>query len=89
MPDPIVDWYDQLKKEGFPESTLLVTIAQRLSLAYDHATDVKAVLKEAGLAEGEPAALALERTASLIVNYIRAEAECTRQLIQELVAEKN
>jgi len=81
MPDPIVDWYDQLhKREGFQESTLLVTVAQRLSLAHEQALDVEAISEGAGGVD-EATKKALGLLAKRMVNYIRSEAECSRQIL--------
>lgn len=81
MTDPIVDWYDQLhKREGFQESTLLVTVAQRLSLAHEQAMDVDAVIAEAGVVD-ESTKKALKLLAKSLVNYVQSEAECSRQIL--------
>ena len=82
MSEPIVTWYDELTQlEGIKDSTLLVTAAQRLSLAYEQAADVETALSAAGAELDAKTVQGLKNVVNSLLAYIKAEGECTRQLL--------
>jgi hypothetical protein len=80
--DPIVTWYEELSKiQGISESNLLLTAAQRLSLVYQHAADIESCFAEAGAQVDAPLKAALQHIVDNLLQVIKAEGECTRQLL--------
>lgn len=82
MSDPILTWYEELTKvQGISESTLLLTAAQRLSVAYQNAADVDGCLVEAGAEVDPKVKEALQLIVNNLLAVIKSEGECTRQLL--------